>query len=85
MENFLDELKKYFETTSQDKILEDWAKSAEFDKIGPTVEEFLQHSRQYVVESQAPIVDANTIMNNLSQKFNSGFFLPILKLFFLLA
>jgi hypothetical protein len=39
--NFYEELKHYFETTPREKVLEDWNKSAEFDKIGPTVEEFL--------------------------------------------
>ena len=37
-----EELKKYFDTTPPDKILEDWAKSKEFDKIGPTIKEFIQ-------------------------------------------
>jgi hypothetical protein len=36
MSNFLDELKKYFESTPQNKILEDWAKSERYDEIGPT-------------------------------------------------
>lgn len=36
----LEELKKYFESTSREKILEDWEKSAEFDNVGPTIEEF---------------------------------------------
>lgn len=47
MINFLRELKKYFEVTPQEKVLEDWAKSAEFDKIEPTVEEFLKNSQMY--------------------------------------
>jgi hypothetical protein len=41
MDNFLEELKKYFKETPKDKILEDWSKSEEFDNVGPTVEEFL--------------------------------------------
>ncbi len=40
MSNFFEELKKYFEVTPRDKVLEDWAKSAEFDDVGPTVESF---------------------------------------------
>lgn len=39
--NFVEDLKKYFEETPRKKVLEDWAKSEEFDEIGPTVEEFL--------------------------------------------
>jgi hypothetical protein len=45
-EETIEELKKYFEVTPRDKVLEDWAKSAEFDNVGPTVEEFLQQSKQ---------------------------------------
>jgi hypothetical protein len=41
MYNFLEELKKYFDETPKDKILEDWVKTEEFDNVGPTVEEFL--------------------------------------------
>lgn len=45
-EETIEELKKYFEVTPRDKVLEDWAKSAEFDNVGPTVEEFLQQFKQ---------------------------------------
>jgi hypothetical protein len=55
MNNFFEDLKKYFETTSQEKILEDWSKSEEFDKIGPTVEEFLINSQHYSVLSKDPL------------------------------
>lgn len=41
-QNFLEELKEYFRTTSKEKILEDWNKSQEYDKIGPTVDEYIQ-------------------------------------------
>jgi len=47
MNNFYEELKRYFEVTPQDKVLEDWAKSEEFDNVGPTVEEFINFSQQY--------------------------------------
>lgn len=39
--NFLEELKEYFRTTSKEKILEDWNKSQGYDKVGPTVDNFL--------------------------------------------
>lgn len=42
--NFYQELKKYFETTPREKVLEDWEKSKHFDSVGPTVEEFLTNS-----------------------------------------
>lgn len=40
--NFYNELQEYFKNTSKEKILEDWNKSAEFDKIGITVEELIE-------------------------------------------
>lgn len=33
MENFFEELKKYFESTPKDKILSDWEKTKDFDNI----------------------------------------------------
>jgi hypothetical protein len=38
----IEELKKYFETTPREKVLENWAKSESFDEIGPTMDEFLE-------------------------------------------
>ncbi|MDP3441815.1 MAG: hypothetical protein Q8T08_03050 [Ignavibacteria bacterium] len=75
MNNFLEELKKYFEATPQDKILEDWAKSADHDNVGPTIEEFIKNSKYYHVYSNAP--NAGCIqpeINNLNPKYSSGFF-----------
>jgi hypothetical protein len=45
-EETIEELKKYFVVTPRDKVLEDWEKSSEFDNVRPTVEEFLQQSKQ---------------------------------------
>ena len=36
----LDKLREYFNTTPREKIEEDWAKTAEFDNVGPTYEDF---------------------------------------------
>ena len=47
MNNFYEDLKHYFETTPREKVLEDWNKSAEFDKIGPTMEEFIEPKQDY--------------------------------------
>ena len=44
--NFCEALKNYFDTTPREKVLEDWAKSAEHDKIGVTVEEFLDNTKK---------------------------------------
>ena len=45
MNNLIEDLKKYFLDTPQEKIIEDWESSAEFDNVGPTVSEFLDTSR----------------------------------------
>lgn len=39
--NFYEDLKKYFEETPREKVLEDWEKSKECDQVGPTVEDYL--------------------------------------------
>jgi hypothetical protein len=46
--DFLDELKKYYETTSPEQIQADWKKSEEFDKIGPTINEFLEVQNKFI-------------------------------------
>ena len=58
MNNFFEELKKYFEVTPREKVLEDWAKSAEFDKVGPTVEELTSELASKLKE----------VLNNMSQE-----------------
>lgn len=73
--NFFEELKKYFETTTREKVIEDWGKSEEFDEIGPTVEEFLAHtSKHYEAHLKDPVEsEMNFKSNNNSPKFSSGF------------
>jgi hypothetical protein len=78
MNSFFEELKKYFETTPQDKILEDWAQTEAFDNVGISVEEFLETSRfYYPVFTNAPNEEWLQYMfsDNLSPKFSSGFFI----------
>ena len=73
MNNFFNELKNYFETTSQEKILTDWAKSEHFDQIGPSIDDFLSNSQYYHVFSKEPINGFS--QNNLNPKYTSGFFI----------
>jgi len=42
----LEELKRYFETTPREKILADWAKTEEYDKVGPTVDQFMPYYKR---------------------------------------
>lgn len=76
-DNFLDELKKYFESTPKEKILEDWAKSEKFDQVGPSIEDFLVNSQHYYkILLEDPIDLENNFKNtNLSPKFYFGFFI----------
>lgn len=37
----LEELKRYLETTPREEVLKTWAKSKKYDKVGPTVDEFM--------------------------------------------
>lgn len=52
MNNFFEELKKYFEDSSQEKILKDWAKYDTLENnVGPTVEDFLFNCEYYQLQS----------------------------------
>jgi hypothetical protein len=42
MKDFTKDLEKYFKETSKEQLLKDWEKSKEFDRIGPTVDEYLK-------------------------------------------
>jgi hypothetical protein len=76
MNNFFEDLKKYFEVTPREKVLEDWAKSAEFDKVGPTVEEFLHNTNHYYqLLSEEPQGFSLVGINEYDPKFTSGFFM----------
>lgn len=39
-------LKKYFAENSSEKIKADWEKSAKYDSVGPTVDEFLENNKR---------------------------------------
>ncbi|NCB43498.1 MAG: hypothetical protein EOM59_12905 [Clostridia bacterium] len=76
MNNFIEELKKYFEVTPKSKVLEDWAKCAEFDHIGPTASEYILSSPAcYVYSTELHKEPQKNIINDFSPKFSSGFFL----------
>ena len=53
--NFLDELKEYFNNTSEEQIKSDWEKSKDFDNIGPTVDEYLEHTKLNVESENSTI------------------------------
>ena len=58
--SFSEKLKQYFEETPREKILEDWAKSAEFDNVGPTVDDFLNNTnKQEQTFKQKLVIELN--------------------------
>lgn len=58
MDNFVEDLKKYFEETPRSKVLEDWAKTESFDQIGPLMEDFLAQTQGYYRDcSEGPLQD----------------------------
>lgn len=74
MNSFLEDLKKYFENNSRDKVIEDWEKSKEFDQIGISMDDFMYHTQiYYKVQTEDPLMGCNLTYNDYSPKFSSGF------------
>ena len=65
--NFCEALKNYFDTTPREKVLEDWAKSSEYDKIGVTVEEFLDNTNKQ--ETLEEVKDLDFWKNNAEEDY----------------
>lgn len=77
MRNFFEKLRKYFEETPQEIIREVWARTAELDEVGPTVEDFLAHPHYYHICSGYPNEHfESNLINEFGPEFSSGFFLP---------
>lgn len=53
--NFYEKLKQYFEETPREKVLEDWAKSAEYNKVGPTIDDFLNNTKEKMYSEEEMI------------------------------
>lgn len=71
MSNILEELKRYFQDTSQEKILSDWAELEKYDRVEPTVQEFKKVS-QYFFKYDNYILSENWKKCNIlaNPKFN---------------
>lgn len=77
MNNFFEELKRYFENKSPKEISENLAKyDVEINNIGPTVEDFLSNCNYYYLQSNIPSLSQHVDFSNSnsSLKFSSGFF-----------
>lgn len=78
MNNFFEELKSYFDKTNQNTILSDWEKSKEYDKIGPSIKDFLGHTQKQSILYSAYLITLDSQIfnyNNLNLKYSSGFFI----------
>jgi len=75
MNNFFEELKKYFASTSPEKRLKDWSKTAECDNVGPSVENFITDTQQFLFSLDEDNLEySENIISNFSLEFASGFF-----------
>ena len=45
MENFINKLKEYLETTPRDKVFEAWANTVDFDQVGLPMDDFLTQKK----------------------------------------
>lgn len=45
MNNILEDLKKYFRETPQEKVMKDWAETESFDEFGPNIDAFFEVSK----------------------------------------
>lgn len=75
MNNFLEDLKKYFENTPKEEVLKQWRKSAELDSIGVSMNDFLRNLNHY----HFTFIPSNSetekqFETNINPKFTSGFF-----------
>lgn len=73
MNNFFEDLKKYFEVPPKSKVLEDWAKTESFDQTGPVMDDFLAQTQGYRAHSEAPLQGCTIANNEYNPKFFSGF------------
>ena len=52
MDAILEQLKEYFNNTPRDVIEKEWREYDEYNKIGPTVNEYLAYVNQILVKSE---------------------------------
>lgn len=73
---FFEELEDYFKNTPKEQIKKDWDKLAEFDKISPTVSEFIRAFKQETLEeaglNHCNMIDQFPVLNNPLFSFKEG-------------
>lgn len=85
MSTLLEDLRKYFKETPQQKIASDWAKSEKYDDVGPSVDEFIESSRRYYYEVECHVVNNNSSQIQFNNILINPKFLPSGFLFLNLA
>ena len=50
MNNILEQLKKHFDNTPRSVIEEEWSRFSAYDDVGPTVDDFLSFTDQWLFE-----------------------------------
>jgi hypothetical protein len=72
--DIFENLKEYYKNTPRAKVLEDWNKSSHLDKVGPTVDEFLENSQEQRLREAAKnstlnfMVDSKQFITKLSYR-----------------
>lgn len=66
MNNYFEELKKYFDETPREKVLEDWEKSREFDNVGISVDEFIQNTDDTKIQISLEVFTDHMITNEFT-------------------
>ncbi len=77
MNKLIDILKKYFENTPESKIKAEWGKYAEYDQVGPKIDDFLFHlNLLHQTQKEPDYWFIKTKNENLKNpKFSSDFFI----------
>lgn len=75
MNTLLEQLRKYFDNTPRGVIEEEWAKFDGYDNVGPTVDEFLSFTDQWLFEWKNVSEEKVTIVE--TPNIYSEFFLSL--------
>ena len=77
MNTILEKLKLYFRSNSREKIEEDWKKTEKYDKIGPTIDNFIDKSHLFCkLQTNDSLWKFKSLNNKTTKnpKFASDFF-----------
>jgi hypothetical protein len=65
--NFFESLKKYFKITPHEEVMASWERSKQFDKVGPTVDGFLDNTNKQ--ETLEEVKDLDFWKNNAEEDY----------------